>query len=414
MTPLGILHLTTFLQGGAGRAIADLACAQHAAGHRVTVVASTTGKGEFANYPEYLQTLRRAGVTVHTWDSLFTRDLALNMRVVAHLRANLPVQRVDVVHAHAGVPAFIGRLFIRDAGHRHVGLVQTQHGWGANKTTAQAAFDLAVLHDVDAAIVTSQATADLLAATGARSAFEIIPCGLPSNDAGEPPADAVKVLEPLRARGARLIGCIGSVMANKNQRLLIEALARTTSNVVAVFIGEGSERLVEYARARGVGDRVVACGYRPRASRWLRLLDMLAVPSRTEGQGLVALEAFRSGIPVVASHIPALAELIEDGTNGLLFEPDNADALAAAIERVVAMTEQDRHALVTAACRRFHGEYTVERMVARHEALYRKLVGERPAAAGGRGAKGGLRRSSKARSNGGWPAPGRIREYQQP
>ena len=413
MTQLGILHLTTFLQGGAGRAIADLACAQHAAGHRVTVVASTTARGEFANYPEYLQSLRRAGVTVHTWDSLFTRDLALNMRVVAHLRGHVPVQRIDVVHAHAAVPAFIGRLFIRDAGNRRVGLVQTQHGWGANKTTAQAAFDLAVLHDVDAAIVTSQATADLLAATGARSAFEIIPCGLPSNDAAEPPPDAVKVLEPLRARGARLIGCVGSVMANKNQRLLIDALGKTTSNIIAVFIGEGSERLVEYARARGVGDRVVACGYRPRASRWLRLLDMVAVPSRTEGQGLVALEAFRSGVPVVASLIPALAELIEHGTNGLLFEPDNADALAGAIERVLGLTEQERHALVTAACQRFHAGYTVERMVARHEALYRRVVGDQPALAR-RGAKGGSRRSSRARSSGGWPAPGRIRGHQQP
>ena len=414
MTPLGILHLTTFLQGGAGRAIADLACAQHAGGHRVTVVASTTARGEFANYPEYLQTLRRAGVTVHTWDSLFTRDLALNMRVVAHLRGNVPLQRIDVVHAHAAVPAFIGRLFIRDAGPRRVGLVQTQHGWGVNKTTAQAAFDLAVLHDVDAAIVTSQATADLLAATGARSSFEIIPCGLPSNDCAEPPPDAVKVLEPLRGRGARLIGCIGSVMANKNQRLLIDALTRTTSNVIALFIGEGSERLVEYARARGVADRVVACGYRPRASRWLRLLDMVAVPSRTEGQGLVALEAFRSGVPVVASRIPALAELIQHGTNGLLFEPDSAEALAAAIERMLALSEPERHALVTAACQRFHDGYTVERMVARHEALYRKLVGDQPGVGRARGAKGGSRRSSRARSSGGWPAPGRIREYQQP
>src|SRR5688572_30966960 len=74
MASLGILHLTTFLQGGAGRAIADLACAQQAAGHRVTVVTSDTAHGEFGNYREYLDRLRAADVALHLCDSLFSRE----------------------------------------------------------------------------------------------------------------------------------------------------------------------------------------------------------------------------------------------------------------------------------------------------------------------------------------------------
>lgn len=370
MTPLAILHLTTYLQGGAGRAIADLACAQRANGHRVTVVTSATSQGGFGNYPEYLDRLRAAGVVLHAWDSLLTRDRALHMRVVARLRAQVAVNELDVIHAHAAVPAFIGQLFVRDA-RRRVPLVQTQHGWGVNKTPVQAAFDLAILGQMDAVVVTSRATADRL--RDAASEFEIIPCGVPA-EIGVPPADAIEMFEPIRQRGARLIGCIGSVTDNKNQRLVIEALTRMTDpDVVAVFIGEGGDALADYARERGVGDRVAVCGYQPQASAWLPLLDALVVPSRTEGQGLVVLEAFRAGVPVVASNIPALAELIEDGRHGLLFESESADALAAAMSRALTLSAPARQVMLAAAKERF-GAYTIDRMVSRHEELYRRLV----------------------------------------
>ena len=380
--PLGILHLTTFLQGGAGRAIADLACAQRSSGHRVTVVTSATGQGAFDNYPEYLDRLRAAGVVLHRWDSLFTRDLTLNMRVVARLQAHVDARRLDVVHAHAAVPALIGRLFLREAG-RRAAVLQTQHGWGVNKTATQAAFDLAMLKDMDTVVVTSRATAELLVARGCTAPrFEVLPCGLPS-EGSAPPAGAVDALAPLRARGARLVGCIGSVTDNKNQRLAIDALTRTDAGVVAVFIGEGGEALAEYARQRGVAERVVICGYQPQAAGWLPLLDALVVPSRTEGQGLVVLEAFRAGVPVIASDIPALAELVEDGGNGVLFESENAGSLAGAISRALGLPAPDRQAMLTAARQRFEGGYTIDRMVARHEALYRRLVQWKKSGGGG-------------------------------
>ena len=116
MHPLGVLHLTTFLQGGAGRAITDLACAQHAAGHSVTVVASDTACGEFGNYPEYLERLRAAGVMLHLRDSLFARDISKSMRVAEMLCQSLDASRLDVIHAHAAVPAFIGLLEGRNFG----------------------------------------------------------------------------------------------------------------------------------------------------------------------------------------------------------------------------------------------------------------------------------------------------------
>ena len=372
-----ILHLATFLQGGAGRAIADLACGQRAAGHDVVVATSASGAPGYDNYPEYLERLVREGVAVRQSDSLFTRDLTLNLRVVDALRdlvgPPFAGRRIEVIHAHAATPAVIGRLLAGHAAHR-IPVVQTQHGWGTRKTPEQAQADLAVMRDVDHVIVTSCATRDLLTGLGAPGdRMSVIPCGLDLQaDTGDVP-EAYEPLDRLWSAGARLVGCIGTVNDNKNQRLLVEALPHLPGEVAAVFIGEGGEVLREQARTLGVADRVVVCGYQPRASAWLPFFDVVAVPSKTEGQGLVVLEAFRAGVPVVASHIPALAELIDDGRSGFLFDGDVPEALAAAIRRALSIGRVPRGVLVEAARATVVDRYSLDAMIARHDALYRRL-----------------------------------------
>jgi glycosyltransferase involved in cell wall biosynthesis len=372
---LSIVHLTTFLQGGAGRAIVDLACAQRRAGHDVLIVTSGTGDGDYGNYPHYLDRLRAEAVPVLVEDSLFKRDLHLNLQVLRRLRDTRAPDTVDVVHAHAGTPALVGRLF---AGHarRRVVVVQTQHGWGVSKTTEQARNDLAILQDADRVIVTSESTGRWLSDCGVpQNHIVAIPCGLPAEPPHVVPEDAQACLGPLRTAGVTLVGCVGSVTANKNQRLIVESLARLARReVVAVFIGEGGESLTQAAHALGVEDRVRVLGYRPDAERWMRLFDLLVLPSLTEGQGLVVLEAFRAGTPVIASDIAALRQLITDGETGWLFEVNQADALATTLTRAIDAAGDERERIVRAARQRFLADYTLDVMVARHEALYRELL----------------------------------------
>jgi glycosyltransferase involved in cell wall biosynthesis len=374
MTRRAILHLATYLQGGAGRAIAGLACAQRRLGRDVIVVASETPVDAYGNYVEYLDQLPQAGVTLWLCDSLFKRDLALNFRVLDMLRRRLDTTTIDVVHAHAAVPALIGRLF---AGHSaaRIPVVQTQHGWGTNKTRAQEAADLAILRDVDCVITTSNSTRNLLVGRCIPAdSITVIPCGIDRHDAGPPPSEAERVIQPRRARGARVIGCIGSVTGNKNQQRLVEALSSLNDlDVVAVFLGEGGDAVGREAARMGVSDRVVVCGYQPQASRWLSMMDLLVLPSRTEGQGLVVLEAFRAGVPVVVSNIPALADLVDHRRCGVCFEPDDSASLAQAIRHVLALPDHERAAMTHAARARLLEEFTSDRMVARHEQLYSEL-----------------------------------------
>ncbi len=372
---LSIVHLTTFLQGGAGRAIVDLACAQRQAGHDVLVVTSGTSDGNYGNYPHYLDRLRAEAVSLLVEESLFKRDLRLNLNVLQRLRETRAPGTVDVVHAHAATPALVGRLFAGHAG-RRVAVVQTQHGWGVSKTTEQARNDVAILQDVDRVIVTSESTGRWLVECGVPGAHIVaIPCGLPAETPRGVPEDAQACLAPLRAAGMTLVGCIGSVTANKNQRLVIESLARLgRRDVIAIFIGEGGEPLMETARSLGVDDRIRVLGYRPDAERWMGLFDLLVLPSLTEGQGLVVLEAFRAGTPVVASDIAALRQLVTDGETGWLFEVNEAHALANALTRAIDVATDERERIIRAARHKFLADYTLDLMVARHETLYRELL----------------------------------------
>jgi glycosyltransferase involved in cell wall biosynthesis len=370
----GVLHLTTFLQGGAGRAITALACAQQRSGRPVTVVTSRTGVPGYGNYSEYLDGLIAGGVTLHCCDSLFNRDEPLNRRVLSFLLERLPLDELDVIHAHAATPATIGR-WLAAASPRPIPVVQTQHGWGTSKSPEQASADIVILGTLDRIVATSNATRDLLVSFGIKSrTIEVIPCGLPSAAAAPCPSEALQLVASLRRGGGAVIGCIGSVTENKNQRLVVDALCRLPDlDVAAVFIGEGGSALADHANQAGVGHRVHALGYRPDASRWLPSFDLLVQPSRSEGQGLVVLEAFRAGVPVVASDIPPLAQVVAHGSNGFLFQPDDAEALAAAIRDVLALSTAGREVIVTRARETFLRDYTLDRMIARHDSLYRRV-----------------------------------------
>ena len=253
-------------------------------------------------------------------------------------------------------------------------MIQTQHGWGSNKTEEQASDDLDTLRRVDRVVVTSEATLTLLIELGVPSDRMLtIPCGISA--ASRPvPTEAQAAVAPLRARGHQIVGCVGSVNANKNQRLLLDALMRLAGRPVAcVFIGEGGEALKRRAQQMRLDGQVLVLDYQPDADRWMSAFDLLAVPSFTEGQGLVVLEAFRAGIPVLASDIAPLRKLVIPGHTGWLFDPNDPDTLARAIERALAIPSDDRDRMTARARRWFQESYTIELMVERHDRLYRRL-----------------------------------------
>ena len=151
---------------------------------------------------------------------------------------------------------------------------------------------------------------------------------------GLPPATRRR--SPISARsgrrGKRVIVTIGSLTRQKNHAVVIDALPAIAErhDVIVVLVGEGPElsALAERASALGVADRVQFRGYLSDASSVLEAADLLVQPSLTESFGIAVIEAFRAGVPVVASHIPALSGLVGDTNCGWMFDPASPDDLA--------------------------------------------------------------------------------------
>lgn len=364
-----ILHLTTFLQGGAGRVIASLARAQKRDGHDVRIVADAGGEPGYESYPEYVEALAAERVPLIEVQSTFKRDLALNASAATALQTALGEWQPDIVHAHAAIPAVVARL-AGVAGRNVAPVIHTMHGWGTTKTAAQATADLAVLQLADAIVTPSHASRQALLALGLSADVQVIPYGIERQpEAGAPDAGDLAAIAQLGPVDERAV-CIGTIGARKNQRLLVEALATPAlQTATAVFIGDGDgPTLLDQARARGVAHRILILGYRPRASRYLACGRALVLPSRNEGLPLSVLEAFRAGIAVVASRIPELAEALDHGDAGHLFEPESASGLAVALRSAF-----DRHdgTQADSLAALFTARYTHDRMADAYERLYR-------------------------------------------
>jgi glycosyltransferase involved in cell wall biosynthesis len=194
----------------------------------------------------------------------------------------------------------------------------------------------------------------------------------------------------------------------KGQCFLLEAvgiLARSRPRIVVLVCGrEGHmtsdlERL--HARLR-LGDRVRILGDRTDVPDLLAAADLFVFPSLYEGLGGAVIEAMALGLPIVASDIPALREVVEDGRNGLLVRPGSGEALAAAVRGI--LEDRGRAAAFGARSRMIFDErFTIERSAERMIRLYRQ-VGLAPGAAPGaapRTAPGAVPRAAPRASHGG-------------
>ncbi len=371
-----ILHLTTFLQGGAGRAITELALAQQAAGYDVRVAVDSGGEPGYQNYKEYLERLAAAGVPVAMLTSTFKRDLARNIDAVAQLRSLVDVNGLDLVHAHAAIPTMVACLAASPSP-RPIAIVQSMHGWGMSKSAEHSACDATLMNLVDKVVVPSQALAGKMRTLGVDcERLAVVPYGLPEDSVATIPETDARLLTDLRKRWSILLACIGTIGERKNQRLVVDALAQVRRIVAGcVFVGDGDAAgLSAYARSKGVSDRTVVLGYRPHAGRYLRRTDACVLASRSEGQPLAILEAFRDEVPVIAAGTEELSELVEHGSAGVLFEPDDAASLAGAIQEAARGRAREWAAR---ARTRFEAVHTLDRMVGGYARIYAEAIARR-------------------------------------
>ncbi len=364
---LSILHvLAPSHVGGLERVVHALAIGQHRAGHDVHVAAVVDRDAD--DHP-FLHPLREAGVGIAPIQLGSRAYLRERREVAAICRARRPA----VVHTHGY------RADVLDAGvARSLGIpvVTTVHGFtgGDAKNRVYERLQRRAFRRFDAVVAVSRPLGEALGRGGVRrERLHVVPNAWPGDRPVEEPQAAREALGV--REGVFHIGWVGRLSREKAPDVLLEALGRLRDMpFIASFIGAGPERaaLEQRASELGLADRIRWHGLLPEAGRWFRAFDVLVLSSRTEGTPIVLFEAMSAGVPVVATAVGGVPDVVGE-REALLVPPEAPDALAAAIRAVRA--EPEEAALrARAAQQRLMDEFSMEPWLARYEEIYRSVM----------------------------------------
>ncbi|MBI4881280.1 MAG: glycosyltransferase [Planctomycetes bacterium] len=327
-------------------------------------------------------------VTVRVMPGFRRRPGLGDLGAQRRLRAALREFRPDIVHTHAAKAGALGRLASRSLRPRPR-LVHTFHGhvldgyFPRPLSALFAAVERRLALTTDALVAVSEAVARELAErhrVAPRERFRVIENGID--------------LASFRAAGARSrgaarerLGCSPAALVLlvparlvpiKGHAVLFDALRLLSPALLPLevhLLGDGPlRRRLERAAARLREGFVVRFhGFRDDLPAVLPAGDVVVLPSKSEGMPLALMDAMACGVPVVATAVGGVPELLDQGAAGLLAAPRDAASLARALERVLGDIEFAR-GVARAGRKRVEERHTIERVVEEHARLYAELL----------------------------------------
>ena len=295
--------------------------------------------------------------------------------VAARLRGLAARHGADTVHAHG----YKADIYAACAwGRLRPALVSTCHTWYDNDLPLRlyGALDRRMLRRFEAVVAVSGEVRDrLLAAHVAPERIELIRNGVamePFVLAGQQRLRRQAQSGPLR------IGLVGRLAPEKGIDTLLGAAARLREGHPEIsfeIAGEGAERphLQQLLRELHLETRVSLWGGVADMPAFYAGLDLLVSASRQEGLPMALLEGMASGLPVVATRVGAVPQVVREGVTGLLVEPDAPEALAEAMEQLIG-SRTLRGSLGQAGQDRIRSEFSAERMTAEYLAVYEQAL----------------------------------------
>lgn len=180
------------------------------------------------------------------------------------------------------------------------------------------------------------------------------------------------------APGEHLLVHLSNFRPVKRVQDVIEVFTRIARQVPSrlMLIGDGPDRsMAEHlARERGVQDRIHFLGKQDNVSELLPLADLMLMPSEMESFGLAALEAMACSVPTIATRVGGVPELIQNGTNGCLFEVSDVEGMSQTA--VTLLKDPERLATMAATARRTaQDHFCASRIIPLYEEYYREILG---------------------------------------
>jgi D-inositol-3-phosphate glycosyltransferase len=183
----------------------------------------------------------------------------------------------------------------------------------------------------------------------------------------------------------RLLVCAGTRWPIKGQALLLAALNELRTDhprLECVLIGQPTEpyaqALQRFIRRHGLGDRVRVLPFARDLRQWWRAADVAVCPSESESMPATVLEAMAFGLPVLASRVGGVPEVVEPGSTGWLFEPSDLGSMIAGLDHVAVAEPAELQALGERAARRVAATHDSAHALARMTDLLRQVALARP------------------------------------
>jgi glycosyltransferase involved in cell wall biosynthesis len=297
----------------------------------------------------------------------------------AEIAGHLRRVGADVLTCSGYKPDVIGWLAARQA---RIPVVSISHGWTSAtlKVRVNELINRLVLRWMDAVVCVSEAQAERVRrAKIPENKIVVIRNAIAAEAFAAPdPAYAVTLRQFFQTTPKHIIGAAGRLSPEKGFDQFIEAARLVIAqgpDAGFVLFGDGPLRaaLARQLAAAGLTERFILAGFRADLGKFLPHLDLMVLPSFTEGLPVVLLEAFAAAIPAVATSVGGAPEVIEEGKSGYLVPPGDPQALA---RRILDMlrSESARRAMGEHGRLRVKEQFTFAAQGVLYQNLFERLV----------------------------------------
>jgi len=321
---------------------------------------------------------RKRGLTVQP----FRMRAGFNLTGALHLLGWAREQGVQVLHSHGYKGNILLGMLPRRL--RRLPLVVTVHGWtwtgGLSRMMVYEWLDALCLRRAQAVVIVNSVMRShprLQAIAGHR--LHVINNGIPLADTDKESSGSPLGQEILDSVGqGTSIVALGRLSEEKGLLFLIRAVGELVAmgrDVCLVILGEGPQRpeLEQLVEQLGLSARVRMPGFVDDGARFLSYFSIFVLPSLTEGLPMVLLEAMEAGLPIVASRVGGIPEVLDHGQCGLLVPAGEVAPLRDALLTLVENSEQAK-IRVQRARERVRAQYSSEAMAQRYLTVYQEVV----------------------------------------
>jgi glycosyltransferase involved in cell wall biosynthesis len=302
-----------------------------------------------------------------------------DLQAYKQVRKALLDQNIEILHCHEMKGRLYGLLLSKSL---NIPILTTHHNWVCNKisTTFFEALDAIYIRFIDRIIPVSHTVFQTLRKIHIpASRMKVIINGLDTNIFNKDPSETNKLRHSLDiADGIKIIGMAGRISIEKGPRFFLEAakiLLKSIGNISFVIAGDGplKDKMEEYAKSLGIKEHIAFAGFQYDIKTFYGLIDILIMPSLSEGMPMTLMEAMAMGVPAIASRVGGIPDIIDDGKNGILVNPCDSKAIAEAAHLLLSNNTLYSH-ISSNARLTIESQFSADRMANLYEEEYRSLL----------------------------------------